>query len=359
MNANQVNLIQAANIIRTVGAINTILLMGQPGVGKSAILTMLAKELPDYLPCYIDVANLDLGDLGMPVIDKELMQTHYAPNARFGIAKGQHRPVLLMLDELGKGSKPVMNMLLPVINEHRIGDVTLPTGSIVFATTNLATDGVGDNIPAHAHNRMTVLDVANPTVEEWLAWGVENDIAPEILAFAREFPQVFERYDDIDPTTKSANTNPYIFNPMTGNTKAFCSPRSLERASNIIKVRDAIGPAFLASLVGTVGESAARDMEAMVLMADQLPRFKSIISSPTTTKLPESIGAYFLLAFSLAARADADNMDALMEYVGRWDSFEASTLFIATLASNKNKVGMACKFRSFTQAAAKVGKYFS
>jgi hypothetical protein len=350
----QVTLNQAATIIRNVGTTNTVLLQGQPGVGKSAILSAIARQLPDYLPCYIDVANLDLGDLGMPVIDRDAMITSYAPNARFGIGKGQNRPVLLMLDELGKASRPVLNMLLPVILEHRLGDVNLPTGSIVFGTTNLATDGVGDNIPSHAYNRMTVLDVGNPTWEEWLMWAVDNNITPEVMTFAKEFPQVFDRYDLCD----KADKNPYIFNPLTGNTRAFCSPRSLEKASNIIRNRDALGDALLPALCGTVGESAARDMEAMVMLSDQLPRFASVMADPRGCKLPGSVGAYFLMAFSLASRADAANLTDITTYVNRFESFEAGILFASSLAGNKAKVGMACSNRAFTQVAAKFGKYF-
>ena len=350
----QVTLNQAATLIRTIGGTNTILLQGQPGVGKSAILGMLAREMPDYLPCYVDVANLDLGDLGMPVIDRESMTTSYAPNTRFGIGKGQNKPVLLMLDELGKASRPVLNMLLPVILEHRLGDVALPTGSIVFGTTNLATDGVGDNIPAHAFNRMTVMDVANPVVDDWLGWAVNNDVAPEVMAFARDYPQVFERYDLID----AKENNPYIFNPMTGNTKEFCSPRSLEKASNIVKQRDALGDSMLAALCGTVGEAAARDLEANVMLADEMPRFASIVADPERCKLPGGVGAYFLMAFSLAARAKEDNLDAIMKYINRFESFEASTLFVTTVASNKTKVGMACKNAAFTAKCAEVGKFF-
>jgi len=353
MNANQVNLMQAATIIRAVGTTNTVLLTGQPGVGKSAILAQLARELPDYLPCYVDVANLDLGDLGMPVIDKERMETHYAPNTRFGLARGQTKPVLLMLDEMGKASRPVLNMLLPIILERRLGDCCLPTGSIVFATTNLATDGVGDSIPPHAYNRMTVIDVANPTSDEWIAWAVNNNMAPEVMAFAREYPQVFDRYDTIGDTK-----NPYIFNPTTGQTRAYCSPRSLEKASNVIKARDTLDASLLPALVGTIGEAAARDMEAMVMLSDQLPRFDAIIKDPKKAKLPEGVGAYFLLAFSLAARVDEKNMDAIMAYVERFEQFEATALFVSTLASNKSKVGMACRNREFTKQCAALGKFF-
>lgn len=350
----QVTLNQAATLIRTIGGTNTILLQGQPGVGKSAILGMLAREMPDYLPCYVDVANLDLGDLGMPVIDREAMTTSYAPNVRFGIGKGQNKPVLLMLDELGKASRPVLNMLLPVILEHRLGDVKLPTGSIVFGTTNLATDGVGDNIPAHAFNRMTVMDVSNPAVDDWLGWAANNNVAPEVMAFARDYPQVFERYDLID----AKENNPYIFNPLQGNTKAFCSPRSLEKASNIVKQRDVLGDSLLAALCGTVGEAAARDLEANVMLADSMPRFAAILADPVKCKLPDGAGAYFLMAFSLAARASADNLDAIMKYINRFESFEASTLFVTTVASNTAKVAMACKCAAFTVKASALGKFF-
>ena len=351
-----INLNQAATLIRNVGTTNTLLLRGTPGIGKSSILQTLERELPDYQICYIDVANLDLGDLGMPVIDKDTMVTNYAPNARFGVGKGQTRPVVLMLDELGKASRPVLNMLLPVILEGRIGDVPLPTGSIVFGTTNLDTDGVGDNIPAHAFNRMTVVTVANPSSDEWLDWASSHAIAPEVMAFAKQYPQVFDCYTDLDKKDK----NPYIFNPMTGNIRAFCSPRSLAKASNIIKQRSVLGSALIPALAGTVGEAAARDMDALVNLADQLPLFETIVKDPAKAKVPDSVGALFILAFSLAGRVEADTLTPVMEYAERMSnqSFEAHALFITSLASNRTKVGMACQNRKFTAACAKLGKYF-
>jgi len=351
-----VTLSQAANMVCTIGTTNTILLRGQPGIGKSSILEVMRENLPDYHICYIDVANLDLGDLGMPVIDRDNMTTSYAPNTRFGVGRDQTKPVVLMLDELGKASRPVMNMLLPVILEHRIGDVPLPKGSIVFGTTNLDTDGVGDNIPAHAFNRMTVLNVGNPTFDEWLPWATNNGVAPEVIVFAKQTPEVFDCYVDLDPKVK----NPYIFNPLTGNTKAFCSPRSLVKAGHIVSQRDVLGAATLPALAGTVGEAAARQMDALVNLADQLPMFETIVKSPDKAKVPDGAGALFILAFMLAGRVTETTMDAVMEYADRMgvESFEAYSLFVMSVATNKAKVGMACKNRKFTAAAAKLGKFF-
>jgi AAA domain (dynein-related subfamily) len=351
-----VTLSQASTLIRTVGQTNTVLLRGQPGIGKSSILHNIREFFPNHFMSYIDAANLDLGDIAMPVVDREELITEYAPNARFGVGRNQRKPVVMMIDELGKASRPVMNMLLPVILERRIGDLQLPAGSIIFATTNLDTDGVGDNIPAHAYNRMSVVTVANPTSDEWLQWASNNNVCPEVMAFAKQTPEIFDCYVDLEKNAK----NPYIFNPMAGVVRGFCSPRSLAKASNIIAQRAVLGSAVLPALAGTIGEPAARQMEALINLADQLPLFEQIVKAPATTKIPKGAGALFLLAFMLAGRVNEDSMDAVMEYSDRIskESFEAHSLIIMTLASNKTKVNMACKNRAFTTAASKLGKFF-
>lgn len=353
-NAIQVNHAQALNLLRTCGHTNTFGFVGQPGIGKSALLYTLAEEMPDYLPCYIDAATLDIGELALPVIDRETMTTRYAPNARFGVAKGQTKPVLLFLDELGKASKPVRDMLLPVLLERRLGDLPLPVGSIVFFATNLDTDGVGDQLEAHAYNRVTVCDLANPTADEWIKWAINHDVAPEVLAFARDYPQIFDRYDQL----ADGDTNPYIFNPMRGNVRAFCTPRSLAHASHLVKNRDALGEAFRPALAGTIGAAAAAQMEAFISLADSAPRLAEIFADPKGVRLPGSVGAYFLLALSLATKFDKANADACMTYVNRWEQFEATTLFAEQVATNPKRLPVAAKCREFLALAAKLGRFF-
>jgi hypothetical protein len=147
---------------------------------------------------------------------------------------------------------------------------------------------------------------------------------------------------------------------MTGNTRAFCSPRSLAKASNIIAQRNVLGTAIIPALAGTVGEAAARDMEALVNLADQLPSFESIVKAPLKTKVPEGAGALFIMAFMLAGRVSAETLDPVVEYAARLSdtSFEAHALFVTTLASNANKVAMACRNRTFNTQCAKLGKFF-
>jgi len=355
----QVNFEQAVTLIRTVGTQVTVMLRGQPGMGKSAILKELAKQLPDHTPCYVDCTQLDLGDIAMPVVDRETMTTSYAPNNRFGLRRGSDRPVIIMLDELTKAPKPVLNMLWPLINDRRLTDLNTPYGSYVFATGNLDSDGVGDSLPAHGYNRMTVVDYANPEVLDaegkptgWLLWAAENDIDPAVMKFVFDTPEVFERYDAL-----TNPKNPYVFNPLTGNTKTYCSGRSLERASHIIKQRDRLGAALLPALAGTIGEPAARMLEAAVLLDDKLPPLKLIESSPKDAPLPDGVSAYFLMAFKLANRAQPASLPAYCEYVKRWESFEARHLFITTIAGVKSKLTMLAMCRAYTELSAGQAKY--
>ena len=60
------------------------------------------------------------------------------------------KPIILMIDEFGKSNPAVKLALLRMMLERKIGSYTLHPDSIVFATTNLGAEGVGDLLPAHA-----------------------------------------------------------------------------------------------------------------------------------------------------------------------------------------------------------------
>lgn len=344
MNGNQVTREQAFNIIRYAGAGQTIMLRGQPGVGKTALLHDLARALPDYIPVPpIDVATLADGDLAMPVIDHEKMVTNFAPNARFHIYKGQTKPLLIMLDELTKApTKSILNMLLPLILDRRLGDIPVPEGSIVFGTGNLETDGVGDILPGHLYNRMTVLDYQNPTNDVWVEWARSVGLDPVIIQCAKETPQWFVRYDQ-QANVRDKDRNPYIYDPVTGNTKACVTPRSLAKASVFMGLRDQLGDSLLPALVGTVGAPAARLLEAKAHTRDQLPSMQEVLASPATARLPSTPAAFLFMAEIMLAKTDAETIDPFVEYVTRWEQVanEAANLWASLVIRTPRLIPLA------------------
>ena len=205
-----VTLKQASTLIKT-NPETRFLLQGEPGIGKSSILESIANDL-GYDHAYIDVPNMDLGDIAMPVVDHETKTTRYYPNARFKIHEGN--PLVIMLDEFTKGAEPVKNMLHPMLEKAnpRLGDKPLPKDgprqTIVFLTGNLSSDGVGDSLKAHSRNRIVPLTVSKPTAEQWIEWGIDRGIEPEVLAWVNQYPHALARSLDA-----GEGDNPDIYTP--------------------------------------------------------------------------------------------------------------------------------------------------
>jgi hypothetical protein len=164
------------------------MLRGEPGVGKSMIAAAIA-EATGYDLSMVDVPNLDLGDVAMPVIDHEHKVTRYYPNARFGLTTG--KPVVICLDEFTKGADPVKNILHPMLEvfRPRLGDLAIPDGSIIFMTGNMDTDGVGDGLAQHTRQRVVELVVRKSNATEWLQWAAANGIHPVVMAWVDRYPQ--------------------------------------------------------------------------------------------------------------------------------------------------------------------------
>ena len=354
---SSLSLNEFANTIATVGTDVTVIGQGEPGIGKSSMLGALAKRFPNYELAYIDCTLLDLGDFALPyteVVSEDLKVTKFAPNARFKFQSG--RPVIVMLDEIGKAMKSVKNVLLTLMLEKRIGDMHLPKGSIVFGTTNLATDGVGDSLEAHARNRVCFVTVRKPhagfnadgsvDADSWGAWALENNIAPEILAWVKQFDHSLASYTD-----KSQKDNPYIFNPTKAGQTAFVTPRSLEKASHIAKKRLLLGEGVtISALAGTIGESAARDMQAFFTVVDKLPTWEDIINKPEKAKLPDDAVAKCILVFSAITKVDKETLPKWLKYAERLDK-ELQALFARSLVKSSSKQAMAVSNKEFVKWA--------
>lgn len=340
----KITLKQAANLIRT-NPKTRFLLQGEPGIGKSSLLEDIAGTL-GYESAYIDVPNMDLGDIAMPVIDHDSKTTQYYPNSRF---KLQHKkPLVIMLDEFTKGAEPVKNMLHPMLEKAnpRLGDISLDNNTIVFLTGNLSTDGVGDSLKAHSRNRLVPVTIQKPDSEQWIEWGMGKDIAPEVLAWVHRFPQVLASYTD-----GGQSDNPYIYNPKKAQ-QAFVSPRSLATASDIVKSRGENDPdTIIAALTGAIGESGARDMQAYIEFADQLPTWENTIKNPDTTSIPTSPGACAIVVFGAISRVGKDSIGPFMKYLSRFEP-EWQAVFAVQIAKTPSKQSIAFSSKAFADWVA-------
>lgn len=324
----QVTLKEFASLIETCGSDVTILGRGEPGIGKSSVFHRLkeSSRFKGYAPLYLDCALLDVGDLQIPFMQDG--KYAFLPNAMFV----NEVPMLIMLEEIGKAPRAVKNALLPMLNgEKRIGNFRLHPDTVVFGTTNLSTDGVGDIVEAHAKSRVCEVHVSKPTADELVLYGTDNGFDPSVLAWIKHFPHALASYTD-DGFDES---NPYAYNPRRQQA-AYVTPRTVEKSSHVAKQRHLLTPqAFICALTGLVGESAARDMNAFFSLGDAMPEWVRVITHPDTCPVPEDMLTQTLLVFSAVQRLDKASVTPWLTYAQRLHK-EAQALFTSQcMASNK------------------------
>lgn len=314
--------------IHTGGMHTTILVQGHMGTGKSSLLKMLAETNKNHVPCYFDCTTKDLGDITIPNIAQGTPEdaesrgyVQYLTNEELGVHN--NKPIILMIDEYGKANPSVKNALLRLMLERKMGSYTLHPDSLVFATTNLGAEGVGDLLQPHHRNRITVVTSRKPSNMEWIGWGLNNGIDPVVLGWAKDTPQLFHSFDEI----KNPDDNPYIFHPGAAGRTAFITPRSLEAGSNWMKLRANYTDKMLTGLlIGTIGERGAMDLMAYLKLADQMPSLDDIKQNPLTAKVPDSAAAVCMVVFRTLGAIERDWMNAWMQYLLRLDT-EAQGMF--------------------------------
>ena len=325
---------QCALVIAEGGHKRTVLVEGHMGSGKSSLLSMVSALKPKHKTFYFDCnTKTDAGDIGLPqfsLVDEQGYVT-YVSNEELGFHIDG--PIILMIDEFGKANKSVQNACLRTMLERRYGNKKLHPESIIFSTTNLGAEGVGDLLMPHVRNRITVIRNRKANSLEMVEYGLNNDFHPSVLGWVHENPQVMQSYEEVsDPSD-----NPYIFHPQQQRA-AFVTGRSIEAASDWLHAadrNDAITDDDLRSLlIGTIGDRGALDLMAFVTLANQLPTTQSIIDDPLSAIVPTSASALCMVVFRTLGSIDKSWVTQWMSYMGRLDK-EAQGMFVNGVRSAK------------------------
>jgi len=354
---------QIVQLIAALGDKRTVLVEGENGIGKTALFHML-KVMPQFKDHIavdpIDCTQLSDGSVWMPDIDRELGVSRELPNERFGVSKRNQRgvkdgkPVLVFFDEIAKAAQFIKNVIAPIVYDRRLGNYHLVEGSVVFGATNMAAEGLGDSIQPHLRSRLVVVRMAKPTAEEWILWAQDNNIAPSVIAFVKEYPWMMDSFLDYQAGGKFAGKdlakdNPSIFNPKIVQ-DGFFNPRSAHAASDVIKRSALFGfddETLNAALRGTIGATAAEALGAYVRFERSIPVFERVVAEPLTTPIDDNPSAQLVQIFQFINRVSSrDEAAAITQYVRRMRK-EMQTLMGNTVA-NSNRIGA---FASCTEFA--------
>ena len=339
---SKINLVETVSInelrklIPIIGKTLTPVIVSEPGVGKTSLLKMMEEDLGDkYDYIYVDCPVKDMSDIGMVIPNHETRTLEYYVASLFKI--DSKKPKVICLDELMKAPKLLQVIFTRMMLERMVGDVPLPEGSIIFATSNNSSDGVGDSMLAHAGNRVCIMKMAKPTVKEWLLWATENLVHRSVRSFVSSTPSCMNSY-----LTGDQDDNTYIFNPKKPQ-MSFVSPRSLAKCSVIVQNKDALGEnATMVALAGTIGLSAAKQMSAFLSLESQLPDFKDIIKAPDSIDVPKDMASLLMVMFQAVDVVDTqDELGKFMKFVKRVASDEVQAIFFTMVMRAKRTVRIA------------------
>ena len=351
---NTVSINELRTIIPLIGGELTPIIQSEPGCGKTSLLSMIASDNGDtwrspadgtsiegdkYDYIYVDCPVKDMSDIGMTIPNHANRQLEYYVSELFNLS--DPKPKIILLDEFMKSPKLLQVIFTRLMLERMVGDKALPkkdgVPSIVFGTSNNASDGVGDNMLAHAGNRVCIMRMAKPNVNEWLQWASENGISRVIRAGVAMFPRCLASYIDGDQ-----KDNPYIFKPSMS-ALSFVSPRSLAKADVIVKHRDKMTENSLkVALAGTVGASFAGDLSAFLMMEKSLADVKDICKDPEGIDVPKDISAQLMIMFQAVDVLETqDQLTKFMGFVDRIPSSEVQAVFFTMMMRNQKSIRLA------------------
>lgn len=262
------------NFIDTLKSIDLVLatkevplIVGQSGIGKTALAKKLAKE-NNWSLIVIDGNLLKEGEIGgLPTIESYIevnsnsqeikkKSTVYAVHNRLReideeIFKGN--TVLLFIDEINRCEHTVQQELMNLILNREINGYKLHEDVNILAAMNPSSKYGSDfdyqvvDMDAAQENRFVWLNM-EPDYKQWLNWAMGADIEQKVIEFISTFPQ-------------------YLHKTNEGDVSA--TPRSYERVSKSYKIykeqKNSIPRAVFSNVIkGNVGKVIAQEFMSFV-----------------------------------------------------------------------------------------------
>lgn len=305
----------ALSILHAAG--KSALILGKPGIGKTEGVRAFA-EAKGMTLISVHAPLLDLLDV-KGVISTANDKAEFLPLKMWPAETD--KPVVVLIDEFVQAVPAIQNALSQLLIDHQMGDIKLPKGSMVIATGNRKEDKANThNVPSHVKNRVATLHL-DVSVDDFITWGVRNDVEPSIMAFLRFRPDLMHTFD-----------------PKTNN-ESYGSPRSWKYASDIIKaVAEFRDNSLTHDLVsGVVGVSEAGEYLAYQRMYAEIEDPKWVLANPSKAKISKDASVMYAMMTAVAMLVDDDTVENFFTLLDRYPT-EFAVAAIKTAAARWPKI---------------------
>jgi len=330
----------ASSILACRNAGITLALLGAPGIGKTAAVHEAATRL--YAATGIQhhvkvvelasVSEVDVRGYVVPVGDRAVFT-----RPPFWPEDSQTHGILF-LDELPQAAPEVQKAIASLLLERRIGDLVLPAGWQVVVAGNRVDDNAGaGSFLSHIVNRLCLVEVESPTVDEVVAYLIGKGYGPEVPAFLKL------RGGELLNQMPSQDNVPYL------------TPRSAEALARLVDTWPGGKSEFSTTgsahglAAGLVGPGAAVEFKAAVDMFGKLPSYSDILAQPDKAKVPTELDLAYAAIMLVVTRAKIEDAEPVMAYLSRFDANYA-LVGVAGLLRRDHKYGNCAAFAKWGSA---------
>lgn len=292
------------SLLQTEGDETNIMLLGMPGVAKTAIIDEAAEEAGYDVIKVHGVTSDPIDAKGLPgfVQDPTTAETQaeFLPIGEMRKIIEATKPTLVFLDDIGQAPKAVQSAWMQPVHGRTLNGFKIPDCVRFAAATNRREDraGAGDIITA-LKSRFAFWVTVEPDLKSWAEFSITDEtIDPTVVSFARF---VHQDGDEV-----------FQFNPTTGEASV---PRTL---TNLGRMHKAMGKDMVLEIAqGCIGEAMGTKFMAFLETYSKLPNPDSILLNPETAPVPDRPDVLFALTGVLANRATEANIENVLVYENR------------------------------------------
>lgn len=307
-NMPTVSISATTDLIKLAASIKrSLILWGEPGVGKSAIVKAFAKKINGHL-VDIRLSQYDAVDMrGLPDDGGDGTTMWLRPatmpfkgNKEFEALDG---PIVLFLDEImqAKADLQAMSFQLLHTDDRSVGEHKLLDNVIVVGASNRETDRAGvQKMLSPVANRCIHVNVET-SLDAWKAWALGAGVDPMIVGYLNFKPEHLSQFEQALKTSA----------------KCFPTPRAWETVSDVLAATENSAVLRDLAIAATVGEGVATEFNAFVRMAEKAPTFEQIADNPEGTPVPEARDMMCAVLAMICRRADGSNVDQILPYLRR------------------------------------------
>ena len=284
-----------------VPANEPVLLVGSPGVGKTATVEQVAEELKYDLVVSHPVVDDPTDYKGMPSVirhEKGDATAEFLPFGDLNKLINAKKDTIAFADDLGQAPPAVQAAYMQLVLARQINGHKISPKVRFLAATNRRQDKAAvTGLITPLLDRFTTVITFDFDLEDWIGWALNAGMPAALIAFARYRPDLLNKFEANRDMKKSS------------------TPRSVAGIGRMLKA----GIDNFEVFAGAAGEGFATEFLAFYRTYLDLPDLQTIYMNPDKAPVPaqKKRGVPYALMGAQAHNMAPANMEASVKYLER------------------------------------------